>query len=54
MLFLHPAVLLVGVQLPGKADALQAIHERVREDLHQHLSAGGQQALQGRPDGIAL
>lgn len=49
LFLLHPAVLLVGVQLPGKPQVLERVHEGAVQYLLQHVATGSQQALQGGP-----
>lgn len=49
LLLLHPAILLVGVQLPRKPQVLERVHEGAVQHLLQHVAAGCQQALQRGP-----
>lgn len=53
VLLLHPAVLLVGVQLARKPQVLEWIHEGAVQHLLQHVAAGRQEALQRGPHGRA-
>lgn len=53
ILLLHPAVLLVGVQLTWKPQVLERIHEGAVQHLLQHVAAGRQEALQRGPHGRA-
>lgn len=49
LLLLHPAILLVGVQLPRKPQVPERVHEGTVQHLLQHVAAGRQQALQRGP-----